>query len=71
MLKRWWTRREVAQRYGDRHPMTISRWCNRNHSQYLPEFPQPVDLNGRKFWSDEDLDNYDAQLMGREVAHAS
>jgi hypothetical protein len=45
----------VRARYGDICAMTLQRWCK---SKSL-DFPKPRRINGRNFWNEAELDEWD------------
>ena len=53
--------RQVRRRYGDIAASTLFRW-DRN-----PElgFPRPIDINGRKYRDEDELDAFDASRASR------
>ena len=53
--KRYLTRKQVRQRYGDCSDM----WINRRLKDD-PRFPKPLEIQGRHFFDEAELDEYDA-----------
>jgi predicted DNA-binding transcriptional regulator AlpA len=51
--------RKVKKRYGDVSDMWIWRRLNEEESK----FPQPVRINGRRFWKLADLEEYERSLV--------
>jgi predicted DNA-binding transcriptional regulator AlpA len=49
--KAYGTARQVRRRYGDVSDMTLWRWCQNKQLG----FPQPITINGRRFWRWSDL----------------
>ena len=52
--------KQVKHRYGDISDMTLYRWA---HNADLG-FPEPVYINGRRFWYEENLDAFDRRMTG-------
>ena len=51
--------RPVCARYGGVTPRTVTRWQN----DPARKFPQPVIINGRRYWDESHLDRYDRSLV--------
>ncbi|ESW69072.1 DNA-binding protein [Mesorhizobium sp. C277A] len=62
MQKQYRTSREVRARYGDASEMSLWRWLR----DPKLDFPKPLIIQRRRFWTDEQLDEFDARQ--REVA---
>lgn len=54
------TTRAVCARFGGVTPMTIYRW----ERDERMGFPQPTYINGRKYYDDDELDEFDRQRKG-------
>lgn len=59
MSKRLVGIRPVCARYGDVTPRTVTRWQN----DPARKFPQPLRINGRRYWDESQLDQYDRRLI--------
>lgn len=57
----------VRARYGGVSDMTLWRWL---HDEELG-FPQPIRINGRRFWSEERLAAWERLMNAREPTGAS
>jgi predicted DNA-binding transcriptional regulator AlpA len=61
-IQRWFTKREVAARYGV-HPRSIERWSENG------TFPKGRQLpNHRWRWSDLEIEQHEKSLVGGGVA---
>ena len=56
--------KHVKARYGGISDMTIWRWVRDGL------LPQPVKFNGQNHWTDEQLQEADARLSGKELEAA-
>jgi DNA-binding transcriptional MerR regulator len=61
--KRLINTRAVAERYGGRHPRTVKRWWQQG---IIP--PPDQTINGRHYWSEQELDRHDRERVVREEA---
>jgi hypothetical protein len=56
--------RRVCARYDDVTPRTVTRWQN-NPAR---DFPQPILINGRRYWDESHLDRYDRRLAAESLS---
>ena len=54
------TSKQVRQRYGN-----ISQQWLWQRQQPESDFPQPIRIQGRRFWKLQDLENYEASLASK------
>ena len=54
---------QVRARYGGVSDMTLWRWL---HDEEL-RFPQPIRINGRRFWKEDDLTAWERTQMALQA----
>ena len=64
MQKRFLSAKQLRERYGSVSDMTLWRWVR--HPKL--DFPQPVYINGRRFWAEADVDAFDERQQQQRAA---
>jgi len=65
--RRYLSAAQVRRRYGDISDTSLWRW---SRDEKL-NFPKPVYINGRRFWDDELLDQFDAERIAASQGEAA
>ena len=58
-------KRAVGQRYGGKHPRTITRWVDQG---VIP--PPDLNIKNRDYWYEDGLEQHDRQLVAERAAAA-